>query len=95
MMGEQHFTEAQDSEWARNAVVKFAALAEHLGCDPAELEGVDLVKLVEALKYYKNRIHWMGETENSEFQNIFLAGQSWDMNGWHVAELALAQLPEK
>ena len=48
-------------------------------------------KLETALKYYANHIHWMGLTETSEFQTSFLAGQAWDMNGWSVAEQALAE----
>lgn len=49
----------------------------------------DIARLSEALKFYANHIHWMQQTENSEFNNVLIAAKFWDMNGWAVAEKAL------
>lgn len=49
----------------------------------------DIARLQAALKFYANRIHWMGLAGDSELQTVLIAGKLWDMNGWAVAEDAL------
>jgi len=51
----------------------------------------DISRLQEALKFYANRIHWMGLAGDSELQTVLIAGKLWDMNGWAVAEDALSR----
>ncbi len=63
-------------------------LHDDLPCLIKELQA-EKERLAEAIKFYANKIHWMGHTENSEVDTVLIAGQLWDLNGWSVAENAL------
>lgn len=49
------------------------------------------LKAEKALDFYARHIHWMGLTEDSDVSTVLVAqGDVDSMNGWAVAEAALA-----
>lgn len=66
----------------------FDEIAREIALERLQIENA---KFKEALKFYANHIHWMGLAGDSELQTVLIAGKLWDMNGWAVAENALAR----